>query len=402
MALAELPARRGPRDVARFAPDRSVVIGTAARAVRGVSETNFRFGSSASPAYSPVCNLSGGRAYRVRVLAWQRIRVLRARPPARIEDDDERAAVFVSALEQAEELMHAAANVGAAASPLLLFYAVSQAGRAIAAARLDDPWRPSGHGLKAPAPGDALTGLLQRLVKPDGGQASGGRRPSFAGVAEATGSGQLTSEMELGALWAAIPEFMAPLPQPPLADPAWKRPLRVFRTVPDAAHLRLADMPLELLIDGLPPNADLDTLLRYLSDYPTAEGAYMWHTQGMREDVLVTQPSPVGLLPVFCWPDVPTDIGLRARQLNTIAPDYRSRGTRLLLPRAGSRDALSPLMLWWALLFGLSSIARYDPQTWVGALAVNDSELAVPIEAALAAALEALPDLILDALIARP
>lgn len=298
--------------------------------------------------------------------------------------------------------MRAAANVGPAASPLLLFYAVSQAGRAVAAVHLDDPWRLSGHGLKAPAPDGASTSLLHRVVKPDGGQASSRRRPSFAGAAEATGSGQLTAELELGALWAAIPELMTPLPQPPLEDPAWKRPLRVFRPMFDAAHQRLADMrPLELLIDGLPENADLDTLCRYLSHYPTAEGAYMWHTQGMSEDSIVTQVGPTGFLPVFCWRDVPTDIRLRSRHLNAIAPDYRGRGTRLLLPRAGSRDALSPLMLWWALLFGLSSIARYDPETWIGALSVNDSELAVPIEAALDAALDALPDLILSALTTR-
>jgi hypothetical protein len=104
---------------------------------------------------------------------------------------------------------------------------------------------------------------------------------------------------------------------------------------------------------------------------------------------------------VFCWPDVPTDVRLRAQHLNAIAPDYRGLGGRLLLPRASGKDALSPLMLWWALLFGLSSIARYDPETWVDALAVNNSELAVPIEAALDAALEALPDLILNALTSR-
>jgi hypothetical protein len=183
------------------------------------------------------------------------------------------------------------------------FYAISQAGRAIAAAQLDDPWRLSGHGLKAPGPADVSTGLLRRVVKPDAPEdieksddrpIPKRRRPSFAGVAEATGSGQLTSAMELGALWAAIPELMTPLPQPPLEGPTWKRPLRVFLPAFDAAHQRLADLrPLELLIAGLPPNADLDTLLRHLSDYPTAEGAYMWHTQGMREDYLVTQPGRV-------------------------------------------------------------------------------------------------------------
>jgi hypothetical protein len=279
-----------------------------------------------------------------------------------------------------------------------LFYALSQAGRAIAAAHLDDPWRLSGHGLKAPAPGDPSAGLLHRVVKPEHGEGSKGRRQSFAGVAEATGSGQISSALELGAVWAAIPELMPPLPQPPLEDAAWIRPLRVFRPMFDAAHMRLADMrPLELLIDGL-PDADLDTLLRCLGDYPTAEGAYMWHTLGMRQDVLITQPSAVGMLPVFCWPDVPTNVQLRTRRLNGIAPDYRGLGTHLLFPRAGGKHALSPLMLWWVLLFGLSGIARYDPELWIGALDANNSRLAVPIEAALDTALEALPDLILDAL----
>jgi hypothetical protein len=334
------------------------------------------------------------------MLAWQRIRVLRARPPARVEG--EREGVFVSALEQAEQLMRAAADVGPAASPLLLFYALSQAGRAIAAARLDDPWRLSGHGLRAPGAADASAGFLRRVVKPDGEPMSTRRRQSFAGVAAATGSGQLTSSLELGAIWAALPELMAPLPQPLLEDQTWIRPLRVFRPMFDAAHMRLADMrPLELLVDGLPPGADLDTLLQCLGGYPTAAGAYMWHTLGMRDDVLVTQPGPTGPLPVFCWPDVPTNIHLRAQHLDAIAPDYRKRGTRLLLPRAGGKDALSPLMLWWLFLFCLSSVARYDPEQWVAALDVNHSQLTVPIEAALDSALEALPELILDALTAR-
>jgi hypothetical protein len=336
----------------------------------------------------------------VGVFAWQRIRVLRAQPPARVEG--ERAGVFVSGIEQAEQLMNAAADVGPAASPLLLFYALSQAGRAIAAAHLDDPWRLSGHGLKLPAPGDPSAGLLHRVVKPENGEGSKGRRQSFAGVAEATGSGQLSSPLELGAVWAAIPELMPPLPQPPLEDAAWIRPLRVFRPVFDAAHMRLADMrPLELLIDGL-PDADPDTLLQCLGDYPTAAGAYMWHTRGMRKDILITQPSAVGMLPVFCWPDVPTNVQLRARHLNGIAPDYRGLGTRLLLPRVGGKDPLSPLMLWWLLLFGLSSIARYDPELWIAALDANNSRLAVPIEAALGAALDALPELVLDALAGQP
>jgi hypothetical protein len=128
----------------------------------------------------------------------------------------------------------------------------------------------------------------------------------------------------------------------------------------------------------------------------------MMHVQGMREDSIVLQPSPTGQhLPVFCWPDISTNVHARAQCLNVIAPDYRGLGTRLLLPRAGSKYALSPLMLWWVLLFSLSSIARYDPELWVSALDVNNSQLAVPVEAALDVALEALPELIFDALADR-
>jgi hypothetical protein len=45
--------------------------------------------------------------------------------------------VYVAALQQAEQLFHAAREAGFASSPLLLFYGLSQAGRAIAAALLE-------------------------------------------------------------------------------------------------------------------------------------------------------------------------------------------------------------------------------------------------------------------------
>jgi hypothetical protein len=54
-------------------------------------------------------------------------------------------------------------------------------------------------------------------------------------------------------------------------------------------------------------------------------------------------------------------------------------------------------MLWWLLLFGLSSVARYDPELWVAALDLS-LRPAVPIEATLDEALVAIPGLILSAL----
>lgn len=91
--------------------------------------------------------------------------------------------------------MRAAERVGHAARPLPLFYALSQAGRAIAAAHLDDPaWRLAGHGLRTD-PKDAASDVLRRVIVPAAAtttKLATGRRDSFGGVAAAVGSGTLT------------------------------------------------------------------------------------------------------------------------------------------------------------------------------------------------------------------
>src|SRR4051794_36358474 len=88
--------------------------------------------------------------------AWTRIRSLRARRPL-LTEDGARRAVFSAALEQSEQLFAAAAAVTPAAKPLPLFYAVSQAGRAIAAAHNEaDSWDYRGHGLSVRANRDDI------------------------------------------------------------------------------------------------------------------------------------------------------------------------------------------------------------------------------------------------------
>jgi len=319
--------------------------------------------------------------------------------------------VFAASLEQAEQLMRAAEVIGPAARPLPLFYALSQAGRAIAAARLpDSAWRLAGHGLSAP-PHDGVTDLLRRVVKPKAEPEKAliaGRRSSFAGVADAIGSDHLTGPVHLGAVWAAMPDLMAPVPQIPGLDPAWRRPLRAYPAhwALDAnARRKIAyNRPLELLLGGLPvdPNPDTsfdpDALLAEMGEhYPTSAGVAAPGWLKTHPARTLRGPAPTGeSLPLFCWPDVRSLA--TAAELGAIAANYRGRGVRLLVPRIAAKDSLSPLMLWWVLLFGLSSLARYDPELWVAALNVNSSPQAVPIEAALTEALEALPDLILAAL----
>jgi hypothetical protein len=67
---------------------------------------------------------------------WQAIRALRAAPTGAAATNEDRRETFVASLRQAEELADAAIVAGYAARPVPLFYSLSQAGRAIAAARL--------------------------------------------------------------------------------------------------------------------------------------------------------------------------------------------------------------------------------------------------------------------------
>lgn len=80
--------------------------------------------------------------------AWRNIRALRHEPPG-LSNRGARRKVFGSALEQAEQLFNAAEGIGYAARPILLFYGLSQGGRAIAAAcrASTSDWRLSGHGI---------------------------------------------------------------------------------------------------------------------------------------------------------------------------------------------------------------------------------------------------------------
>ncbi|MDX6643862.1 MAG: hypothetical protein QOD76_1824 [Solirubrobacteraceae bacterium] len=103
------------------------------------------------------------------------------------------------------EAAHAA---GYGAKPLPQFYSLSQAGRAIAAARASANWVLRGHGLRVTT--DATTPLLETTGEPIGGGAD-----SFSGVARALGSPLLHGRAALGELWAANPDLLQPLTESP-------------------------------------------------------------------------------------------------------------------------------------------------------------------------------------------
>ena len=85
---------------------------------------------------------------------------------------------------------------------------------------------------------------------------------------------------------------------------------------------------------------------------------------------------------------------------------FRSRHTRpylgdddrYIFPSiGGDQQALHPLLAWWAILFALSMLARYQPDTWTDYLDIDKSP-AVPVETLLDRALLTCPELLLHAI----
>jgi hypothetical protein len=56
------------------------------------------------------------------------------------------------------------------------------------------------------------------------------------------------------------------------------------------------------------------------------------------------------------------------------------------------------LLLWWGLLLGLSTFARYEPAAWTAAIDPEVSPLAVALERVLDIAQERIPSRVLAAL----
>ncbi len=111
--------------------------------------------------------------------------------------------MFGSALEQADQMLTAAGNVGSAARPILLFYGLSLAGRPSAAASTaadNNSYKLNGHGIKAPDLNQRPP--LPALTLMDDGAGS------FTQFALLLGSVSLPRGAQLGQLWAAIPDLL--------------------------------------------------------------------------------------------------------------------------------------------------------------------------------------------------
>jgi hypothetical protein len=340
----------------------------------------------------PQAPLSGGPRVRStwddvesphRGTVWQHLRALRHAPPGHAHSGDRRK-TFGSALEQAEQLFEAAATVGYAARPILLFYGLSQAGRAVAAAAKSATsppadWRLRGHGIEVSNLDQRPAGLHQLLVRDCG-------RGSFVQLGGLLRSGTLPTGASLGQLWATIPDLRT---TPVDAGTEYLAPLTL-------SGWRTRGGQIISTVCGLPwrftdPYTEVE-IVSYLASYPTLVGS-----QNANPDHVYPQETTRTADVPRAWP-LPAGQDPDAFIASRTWP-YRGDDERRVFPAlGGSLVPLHPLLAWWAMLYTLSMLARYEPASWEARLNVDAEPDAVPIEAALSRALDTCPQLILHAI----
>jgi hypothetical protein len=316
--------------------------------------------------------------------SWRRIRALRARPPGLAAADSERRSVFNAALTQSEELFDASRTIGAASRPLPLFYGLSQAGRALAAAyNQTDNWRVKGHGISIHADdgGDLRAATITVVPRKDASDA-------YTAAAIALESDRVTGSTTVASVWAAIPELLQEPHMRGAALPALEiRPDApsgsLFSGVVEPAHgsIIVADAPTEQLVSEL-----LDRYAR---------------TCGHR--VLIGPMPTVGAMTsaVIDWPTEPRPEATPGTKAFRAMPDVAIfvEGSWYLQPPIGEPpSAAKPILVWWLLLIALSSLARYHPQTWTAALELNEARSAVELRSCLDIAQRRIPELLASAL----
>ncbi|MCW3027163.1 MAG: hypothetical protein JWN81_374 [Solirubrobacterales bacterium] len=310
-----------------------------------------------------------------------RIQALRASPPRLAAAPGARRRVFGAALGQWDALLGASAEVVPAASPILLFYALSQAGRALCAANVPgQPWRASSHGLKI---GDPPPAIGETTISPDGGE-----HGSFAMVCRALATPPLCEPTRLGDLWAANPKLESieglgsghrpavPLSQISSGEPAVRAVIS-------------GDLAANLAEDSQLATSELRTRL---NRYPGASDGLFVRAR----DRLGRDGEPEVEVE---WQDDAGEIIEVRRVAPGLAGENSGAWIRPALNDAG--DVLPQLSIWWATLLTLSSLARYYPERWGDALDRDRSPTAVPIEEALEVGRELLPWMLVHALTAE-
>jgi hypothetical protein len=205
-------------------------------------------------------------------------------------------------------------------------------------------------------------------------------------VVAATHSTSFTGSASVADLWASLPD--SPRARDGVGDRPRRLALEAVQTTldddrPVAARIIL---PTHCTIAGV---ETVEEVARLPSDYPTLAGIEVGTTRrnvfGGAENVYRFRREDGSLRPLHEVGDARGDIATRHF---------------LVRPRIGDGHDAPPseFLTFWLLLWCLSELARYYPDTWVAALDPDSSPVAVALGEILDQALEAAPILIGSAL----
>jgi hypothetical protein len=316
--------------------------------------------------------------------SWRAIRNLRAAPPDSLASVlvRDRADVFHMALEQSEQLFGAAAEVARESRPLLLFYGLGQAGRALAAASdalNGAEWQANGHGLKPNVAELRPSAIwsLRTSVRPD-------QQDLFSRASAALGSATDIGEVTIGAATANLLEFVFEFPD-------FREFPRILTLGPVSAQSATSVDPV-LKPTRFPVRVESEEDLEtFLGSVPLLARFAFW-----RDSNQVPQRDHNGHVLVA----VPmAELDLEGQQAK-LRGRQSYRGQDVAVRALGnSSNVVHPLMVWWLVLYPLSMLARYEPRKWQQVLDVRASASWSQIEFICDRALDAVPQLLADALI---
>lgn len=283
-------------------------------------------------------------------------------------------------MKQSEQFFRLSEQAGYETKPILQYYGLNQAARAIVAvsAARQAAWQLRGHGLTCPNL-DESKSLGDVLVVDQGGSRA------FQVLAEHTGSPTLPIRTALREIWMSLPEGA----EVPLSGSFGMCQAAELRVTGEERGLNGGVTSAALYgvtqTNGVPDN--WDNLLRRFPSLNRFEPRQRedgtlgrLHSGSTRRSWLalrVRQASgPPGELRL---PET-----MSGYQLLSCGEEiYNSSGpiaTRLIPTIAGNSAPLTPIVTWWAVLYSLSMLARYQPSGWTRFLDIDSSPDAPAIE----------------------
>ena len=130
-------------------------------------------------------------------------------------------------------------------------------------------------------------------------------------------------------------------------------------------------------------------IINYLSHYPNLTGWQFLTPEGQPTGLQRSSQSRATLPILVHLPEG------RHPVAEVAARTFPYANQQLTFPTVGGSDLPAhPFLVWFALTYGLSMLARYEPTAWVARTAINRSRDAAPLEHLLEQALRILPGLI--------